>query len=179
MKRVNTALMSSLIATALALTANSALAGHPGAKVAWARVIDAQPIYQSVQYPVDEQVCWDEQVWRRDPAYRSATPVIIGSIIGGVIGNQFGGGSGRVAMTAAGAALGGSVAADASHRRNPDGYYAVTEQRCRVETNWRSEQRVVAWDVAYELYGEVYRTRLKEQPGKRIRVRVDVSPYDY
>lgn len=175
MKRVSTL----LITTCLALAVSPAMADHPGGKVAWAKVLDAQPVYQTVEYPVDQQVCWDEQVWRREPAVRSATPVILGSIIGGVIGNQFGGGSGRVALTAAGAALGGSIAADSQYRRNPDGYYAVTEKRCTVETDWRSEQRLVAWDVTYKFKGEVYHTRLKEEPGDRIRVRVAVDPIDY
>lgn len=175
MKRVS----SAFITSCLALAATNAMAGHPGPAVAWAKVIDAQPVFQTVRHPVDERVCWDEQVWRRDPAYRSATPVIIGSIIGGVIGNQFGGGSGQVALTAAGAVLGGSVAADASRKRNPDGYYAVTETRCEVQTDWRTEQRVVAWDVTYRYHGEIYQTRLKEQPGERIRVRVDISPVGY
>jgi len=179
MKRVINALISPIFAMGLALAATPAMAGHAGQGVAWARVIDSQPVFQTVRYPVDEQVCWDEQVLRREPRARSAAPLILGSIIGGVIGHQFGGGSGQVALTAAGAALGGSIAADAQHRRNPDGYYAVTETRCSVETDWRSEQRVVAWDVTYEFHGAIYQTRLKEQPGKRIRVRVAADPIDY
>ncbi len=174
MKRVTTLLIS----TSLALAGAPAMAGHSGG-VAWARVVDAQPIFKSVRYPVDQEVCWDEMVWYREPARRSATPVILGTIIGGVIGNQFGGGSGQAVMTAAGAALGGSIAADASRKRNPDGYYAVTEERCTIEREWRTEQRVVAWDVAYKYRGEIYHTRLKEEPGDRIRVRVHVDPLDY
>jgi uncharacterized protein YcfJ len=168
-----------LISTCLAMATMPALAQHGGGNIAWAKVVDAQPVYQSVRYPVEEERCWDEQVWHREPAARSATPVILGSIIGGVIGNQFGGGSGNVAITAAGAVLGGSIAADASHKRNPDGYYAVTETRCGMETAWRSEERIVAWDVRYRYHGEVYQTRMKNQPGDRIKVRVDVEPLGY
>lgn len=172
--------LSTLITlTFLVLAMTPAMAEHSGDKVAWAKVLDAQPVFQTLRYPVEEEICWDEQVWHREPARRSATPVILGSIIGGVIGNQFGGGSGNVALTAAGAALGGSIAADASHQRNPDGYYAVTERRCTIETDWRNEQRVVAWDVTYRYKGEVYQTRLKDEPGDRIRVRVAVEPVDY
>ena len=168
-----------LISTCFALAATPAIAQHGGGNVAWAKVIDARPVYESVRYPVKEERCWDEQVWRREPVVRSATPVILGSIIGGVIGNQFGGGSGQVALTAAGAVLGGSIAADASQRRNPDGYYAVTETRCAVETDWRTDQTVVAWDVTYRYRGDNYQTRLKEQPGDKIRVRVEVEPLGY
>ena len=171
-------LMPLMISTSFLCVALPAAADHSG-DFAWAKVVDAQPIYQTVRFPVEEQVCWDEMVWRREPVRRSVAPVILGSIIGGVIGNQFGGGSGRTAMTAAGAALGGSIAADASYKRNPDGYYAVTEERCAVETEWRSEQRIVAWDVRYKYAGQIYHTRLREEPGKRIRVRVNVDPIDY
>lgn len=175
MNRINTILIS----TGLVLVATPAVAGHPAEGHDWARVLDTRPVYETVRYPVDEQVCWDEQAWRREPRRRSAAPVILGSIIGGVIGNQFGGGSGKVALTAAGAALGGSVAADASQRRNPDGYYAVTETRCSVERDWRTEQRVVAWDVIYKYRGQVHQTRMRDRPGDRIRVRVQVDPLGY
>lgn len=168
-----------LVLTCLSMTVAPAMAGHPGNKAEWAKVVDARPVYETVQYPVEEQVCWDEQVWRRESRARSATPVIVGSIIGGVIGNQFGGGNGQVALTAAGAVLGGSIGADVSRSRNPDGYYAVTERRCEVETDWRTEQRVVAWDVTYKYRGEIYRTRMQNQPGDRIRVRVQVDPLGY
>lgn len=175
MNRMNTILIS----TCLALAATPVMAGHPGKGTDWARVLDARPLYETVRYPVNQEVCWDEQAWRREPRARSAAPVILGSIIGGVIGNQFGGGNGNVALTAAGAVLGGSIGANASHRRNPDGYYAVRETHCSVERDWRTEQRVVAWDVTYKYRGQVYQTRMREQPGDRIRVRVQVDPLGY
>lgn len=168
-----------LTTTCLAVMLLPAMSAHAGSKQEWARVLDAQPVYERVRYPVEQEVCWNEEVWHREPRARSATPIIVGSIIGGVIGNQFGGGSGKVALTAAGAALGGSIAADSSRRRNPDGYYAVTEKRCEIETDWRTEQRVVAWDVTYKYRGDIYHTRMRDEPGDRIRVRVDVDPLGY
>lgn len=168
-----------LIAACLAMSFTPAMAAHGGAGLAWAKVVDAQPVYEIVRQPVREERCWDEEVWHREPSRPSATSVIVGSIIGGVIGNQFGGGSGNTALTAAGAVLGGSIAADASRRRNPEGYYAVTETQCAVETNWRTEERIVAWDVRYKYRGDIYETRMKQRPGKRIQVRVDVQPLGY
>jgi len=93
-----------------------------------------------------------------------------------VIGHQFGGGSGQDIMTVAGAALGASVAVDQQHRRHPDRYYTATEQRCETRTEWRYEQRIVAWDVTYAFNGEHYRTRMAEPPGDRIRIRLEVTP---
>ncbi|HKJ19002.1 MAG TPA: glycine zipper 2TM domain-containing protein [Xanthomonadales bacterium] len=168
-----------LMTFCIALSATPAIAQRGGASVVWAKVVDAQPVYESYRYPVKQERCWEEEVWRREPAVRSATPVIVGSIIGGVIGNQFGGGSGNVALTAAGAVLGGSIANDASHRKHPDNYYPATEQRCAVETQWQTGEQIVAWDVRYRYHGEVYQARFKDQPGKRIKVRVDVEPLGY
>jgi len=163
-----------LITSCLALSLTPAMAAHHGKKsVAWAKVVDAQPVYEVVRYPVEQQRCWDEQAWRRGPAASSATPVIVGSIIGGVVGNQFGGGSGNVLLTAAGAVLGGSIAADASRKRNRGGYYAVTERQCAVETNWQEQEQIVAWDVTYKYRGDYFEARMKDRPGKRIQVRVD------
>jgi uncharacterized protein YcfJ len=144
--------------------------------LAWADVIEAQPVRQQVRSPEYEDVCWDEQVYHAAPARRSATPKIFGAIIGGVIGNQFGGGSGKDLMTVAGAALGASVAADQQRRKYPDRYYASTEQRCETQKRWRVEERIVAWDVTYELHGQTYQARMQDAPGDRIQVRVGVQP---
>jgi uncharacterized protein YcfJ len=160
----------------VALCAAPILASAQETRVAWADVIDARPVYQEVRVPVREELCWDEEVQYAVPARRSVTPKIFGAIIGGVIGNQFGGGSGKDLMTAAGAALGASVAADQQRRRHPDRYYVTTEQRCDTQTNWRLEDRIVGWDVRYEFHGEVYQARVQDAPGDRIQVRVGVQP---
>lgn len=146
------------------------------AHVAWADVIEAQPVRQQVRIPEREDVCWDEQVYHAAPARRSATPRIFGAIIGGVIGNQFGGGSGKDLMTVAGAALGASVAADQQRMKHPDRYFASTEQRCETQTRWRIEDRIVAWDVTYAFAGQTYQARMQDPPGDRIQVRVGVQP---
>lgn len=142
----------------------------------WARVIEAEPVWQQVRIPVENDVCWNEQVQHVAPARRSVTPRILGAIVGGVIGHQFGGGSGQDIMTVAGAALGASVAADQQHRSNPDRVYSSTQRRCDTRTEWRYEDRIVAWDVTYEFNGMEHRARLNEAPGDRIRIRVDVAP---
>jgi uncharacterized protein YcfJ len=172
MTRFNTILMTGLVV----LAAQPVWAGHDDGTFGYAQVIEARPVIETVRYPLDRENCWEEQVWHREPAARSATPVILGVILGGLVGNQFGGGSGKTAMTVAGAALGGSVANDVSHRRNPDGYYAVSEPRCEIQQEWQTEERVVAWDVTYLYLGETYQTRMQQEPGERIRVHVRVNP---
>ena len=142
----------------------------------WAEVVDVQPVTETIHIPQDREVCRDEEVYYPIAQRRSATPLIIGAILGGVVGNQFGGGRGQDIMTVAGAALGTSIAADQQVRRAPPGYTRATERRCQVETDWRTEQQVVAWDVTWVYLGRTYTTRMDEHPGDRIRVRVHVDP---
>lgn len=169
---------NTLILTAsLVLLSTSACAGHPPAGFDRAKVVRATPVYERVRYPVDEQFCWDEQVWQqRRP---SAAPAVAGAIIGGVIGNQFGHGDGRVVATVAGAAIGGTIGHQVARDNYRRGAYPVTRTQCEVQRSWRTEQRIVGWDVAYRYRGVVYQTRMPERPGKRILVRVDVAPAPY
>jgi uncharacterized protein YcfJ len=153
-----------------------ALAGAQQVSEAWAPVVEAKPVWQTVRIPVEHDVCWDETVQQVVPARRSAAPKILGAILGGVIGHQFGGGSGQDIMTAAGAALGASVAADQQYRNNPDGYRVSTERRCGTRTEYRQEERIIAWDVTYEFNGTLYNARMNEAPGDRIRIQVGVTP---
>lgn len=167
--------VAAILLTVLAPAA--AFAAHGGgAAYHTADVIDAVPVTRTIRVPVDQEVCWDETYYERAGPPRSAAPGIIGAIVGGVIGNQFGGGSGKDVLTVAGAAAGASVAHSAHKRRNPDRYYEVTEQRCDWETHYTTEEQIIAWDVTYEYNGEIFETRMREEPGERIRVRVNVEP---
>jgi len=57
MKRLNKVLLTaSLIVTCL-----PAWAGHKDHGYDRARVVSAAPVYETVRFPVDEQVCWEEQ----------------------------------------------------------------------------------------------------------------------
>jgi uncharacterized protein YcfJ len=152
------------------------LAGAEQFTETWARVVAAEPVWQSVRIPNEQDVCWDETVQRVAPARRSAAPKILGAIVGGVIGHQFGGGSGQDIMTAAGAALGATVVAEQQYRKNPDHYYTTSERRCETRIEYQQEERIIAWDVTYEFNGDRYRARMNEAPGDRIRIRVGVTP---
>ncbi len=139
--RVATALLVSVVGlSSLALSPAAAAQSQ----YAWARVIDAQPIYDEVEVPGqtrrecrqrplthygynDDHLPYDEDYgYTYEPTYRepygprrSDAGVVFGAILGGVIGNQFGSGNGRVAATVAGAALGSAIASDAQRQ----GYY--------------------------------------------------------
>ena len=169
--------LNSIIITAItAAFTLPALADQHASRYEWANVIEAVPVTRIIRRPVDEEVCWQEEVYRGVPQRRSRAPVVFGAILGGLIGNQFGHGSGRDAMTLAGVALGGSIAKDNQRRNNPREFYAALEDRCGVNTKWTETEQVIGWDVSYEYRGVTYLTRMQDEPGARIEVQVNVDP---
>ncbi len=166
-----------LLTASLALVCMPVWAGHPSAGYDRAKVVRSTPLYQTVRYPVDEQVCWDEQRWR--PHRPSAAPIVVGAIVGGVVGNQIGRGDGRVVATVAGAAIGGVVGHHATRERYRRDTYRGSRTQCEVQRTWHTEQHIAGWDVTYRYRGAVYQTRMPEKPGKHILVRVNVAPARY
>ena len=138
-----------------------------------ARVLSATPIYETVRIPSSREVCWDEEVTYQ--RRRSPTSALLGGVIGGAIGHQFGNGHGKDAMTVAGALIGASVANDAA-RKKANGQYTQLEQRCRTTQEYYDEERVTGYRVQYEYNGQVYDTRMDNEPGEYLDLRVSVSP---
>lgn len=52
-----------------------------------------------------------------------------------------------------------------------------TRRNCRIIEVPREFRRPIAYDVDYVYKGTKYRSRLPEDPGNRLRVRVSVTPY--
>ncbi len=157
-----------------------------------APVLSSQPIFERI--PVNREECWSEQrrgyeerrVTRQDNGQPLIGPgTVIGAIAGGVIGHQFGNSSGgRDRGTAAGAVIGGIVGnqIDRENAGPPPGEVTEVErrpvtrevQRCRTV----QEVREVAsgYDVRYRYAGREFVTRLPYDPGRRIRLAIDVRP---
>lgn len=191
-----TTYLNKIAATLLVVIAFPAWAGHSNdrypeavydnTRYDYAKVVDVRPVIEIVQIPEDRQVCREQAVQRRVAEYRSPVPVIFGAILGGVIGNTLskghghghghGHGSYRGLATVAGAAIGSAVATEIQYSKYPPKYYTENVQLCSTETSWRSEERVIAWDVSWKYRGRIYQTRMDEPPGDRIRVRVSVGP---
>lgn len=169
-------------ASALVLAAGPALAGgHGGRGHDYARVVDVDPIVTRHRVHVPVEQCWREVRYREAyvPARRDTTgAAIVGGVAGAVIGSQFGSGDGRTAATLAGAALGAVVGREAA--RSGDGYRVDARprevERCRTVHETRHEERVVAYRVTYAWRGRHYVTEMPHDPGRRIRVGVDVYP---
>ena len=48
---------------------------------------------------------------------------------------------------------------------------------CRIVEVGREFRRPIAYDVEYVYKGAKYRSRLPEDPGNRLRIRISVVPY--
>lgn len=172
-----------------------------------ARVVNVEPIYEYVNSSVGTRRCYDNDdgyaysrsYYGYDGGYgyggryygnSGVTGAkVLGALVGGALGHSVGKGDGRVATTAAGAALGYAVAANIdNHDRHYDydrdhgywnrgGYgYGSGDGYCRYETAYRPERRIVGYDVTYDYRGRYGHVRSAFDPGRTIDVRVDVRP---
>ena len=60
--------------------------------------------------------------------------------------------------------------------REPEEPEEVNERDCTVVPVRREFQRPIAYDVDYVYKGSKYRSRLAEDPGNRLRIRIGVTP---
>jgi uncharacterized protein YcfJ len=171
--------IASLILVAGPASAANYAWGGTKAVYDYARVVKVTPVvrYVTVTTPVKE--CWEdvETYARTRPNTGRAGRTLFGAIVGGVIGHQFGSGRGNDAATVAGSLIGAAVANGGDRRP----YYETTEYSrpvTRCETNYRTheEERVDGYDVIYKYHGRTYATRTPFDPGKKLRIRVDVRP---
>ena len=171
----------------LAFSTSVALAGHDDdnnqARYGdYARVISTTPEYERVNNP--RQECASEYV----PAssYRQVqsdghgyTGTIIGGVTGALLGSRVGKGNGNRAATAVGA-IAGAVIGNQIQERGRAGRYdddhadSREVRRCRVVDQW--DNRLTGYRVVYEYAGRSYSTVLPQDPGRRLPVRVSVTP---
>ena len=153
-----------------------------------APVLSVRPITERT--PVNRQECWSEQ--RRGYEERSVTrqsdgaPIgagtVLGAVIGGVVGHQFGNSSGgRDRGTAAGAVVGGLIGNQVDREQGNVGRDTVEVERrpvTREVERCRTVQEVrdvaVGYDVRYRYGNREFVTRLPYDPGRRLKVAVDV-----
>jgi uncharacterized protein YcfJ len=142
---------------------------------AWAQVLRADPVYERVLVTEQVEQCSDSVEYERiDGGGRRTAGAVIGAVVGGVLGNQVGDGSGRRAATAAGAVAGGV----AGSRIAGDGGTGevVLGPGCQLVEVDREVNQLAGYDVEYRYRGDVFMSRVAEDPGERMRIRIAVSP---
>ena len=187
----NTTMIKTILAAVvltLALSATQASAGGYAYKdrrsspvtYDYARVMSATPIirYVTVTTPVKE--CWEDveyySVNHRPRGTGART--LFGAVLGGVIGHQIGGGRGNDIATVAGTLIGASIAKDSALRNGDYGRREYSRPVTRCKTNYRTheEERIDGYRVIYKYHGQKYATNTPNDPGKRLKIRVDIRP---
>jgi uncharacterized protein YcfJ len=177
----------------LAAIAVASAFGSPGAFAQSftdsAPVIGVRAITERI--PVNREECWseqrrgyeDRQVTRQDNGAQIGPGTILGAIAGGVIGHQFGSSSGgRDRGTAAGAIVGGLVGNQVDRDNNAADPGVEVEQRPvtrdveRCRTIQEVREVASGYDVRYRYGNREFVTRMPFDPGRRIRIAVDIRP---
>ncbi|KLD71255.1 hypothetical protein Y887_06950 [Xanthomonas pisi DSM 18956] len=124
-------------------------------KLDYAQVLNVEPVYQTLRATRIEEQCEAEQ----------ATPVPVPAVED----------EGRINRMV------DSVKEMFSRRPEPATPAAVPptspRRNCKVVEVPREFRRPIAFDVDYVYKGTKYRSRLPEDPGNRLRIRVSVTPY--
>lgn len=173
--------------TALLGFSTSALADQSdrvrrGASYDYARVLSSEPVIRHVTVKTPVRECWEEtEYYTVNPrSTGGGGGAFFGAIIGSVIGHQFGSGHGNDAATIAGGLLGAAIGSDASRRSyatTPGRHEeARTVERCETQIRQHQEERIDGYRVVYVYNGQKYATTMPDDPGPRIRVRVDIRP---
>lgn len=171
---MNKSMLVGTVLGAVGVTAGGAVAtyslvGNNGPE--YAEVLAVQPINETVKTP--REVCNDVAVTRQKPVkdQHQIAGTVIGAVAGGLLGNQVGGGSGKKIATVAGAVGGGYAGNKVQEHMQANDTYTTTETRCKTVTD--TSERLVGYDVKYQLDGKVGQVRMDHDPGRQIPVTKD------
>ena len=183
--------LQTTIAVMILIFAGSASAGHKnhGQKqyhdsprqdlFEYAKVVDVRPIYREVQVSRPVRECWEEPVYHtRDHYPKSAGGMLAGGLIGGIVGHQLGKGRGNKVATAVGTLIGAQIGHDAvnGHSQQQDTTVVGYEEHCKTQHQVSYEEVVDGYDVTYKYRGRKYHVEMPYDPGKRIKMRIQITP---
>ncbi|MEO7742612.1 MAG: glycine zipper 2TM domain-containing protein [Usitatibacter sp.] len=185
MNRQTVILALASVATAAATTTASAAESFGDR----ARVLSSRAVIERI--PVAREECWNDRqrsyeerrITRSDTGASLGAGTVLGAVVGGVIGHQFGNSSGgRDRGTAAGAIVGGIVGNQIENSNPPPRERVVELERVPVERNVERcrtidevREATIGYDVRYEYAGRTFNTRMDRDPGRFVRVRVDIA----
>lgn len=182
MKKIMTVIVSVLIVG----VSSSVLAGpkrhshRHNSHADFAKVVFVKPIYTTVRVEVPEQQCWHEE--KRVPVrhrvnYQHQNNVVLGGIVGGLIGHELGDDRNRHVATVAGTIIGSAIAHNASLKDYQPAEYRIKHREvCQTKTRVVTREELIGYRVKYRYRGQLHWTRMRNHPGKRIRVNVEVTP---
>lgn len=155
-----------------------------------AQVIAVAAVHQTVSVPkeqcreeeiqVPKQQCFNETVTHQKPVSdeNRIAGSVMGAAAGALLGKQVGGGNGKKAATLLGAVAGGYAGNQAQKSMQENDTYTTQEQRCTTiqmsefrkvcDTVQVPQDRVVGYDVTYQIGDKTGQVRMKQKPGKEI-----------
>lgn len=167
---MNKSMMVGAVLGAVVVTAAGAFATYTlvDRGPAFAEVLGVEPVKEVIKTP--REVCKDVTVTRQKPVQdqHRIAGTAVGAVVGGLLGNQVGGGSGKKIATVAGAVGGGYAGNQVQGRMQANDTYTTTETRCSTVTD--THDKVVGYEVKYDLDGKIGTVRMDRDPGKRIPV---------
>ncbi|WP_416422716.1 glycine zipper 2TM domain-containing protein [Pseudomonas sp. App30] len=170
---MNKSLLVGAVLGAVGVTAGGAVATYSLVKSGpeYAEVLAVDPINQEIKTPRKE--CHDVAVTHRRAVQdqHQVAGTVIGAVGGGLLGHLVGGGKGKTLATVAGA-VGGGYAGNKvqEHMQNGD-TYTTTESRCNTVND--ISNKVVGYNVKYQLNGQVGQVKMDRDPGSKIPVSKD------
>lgn len=171
--QVNKSMLVGAVLGAVGVTAGGAVATYSVLKSGpeYAQVLAVQPVTETIKTP--RQVCKEVTLTKRRPVKdeHKIAGTLLGAVAGGLLGNQVGGGNGKKIATVAGAAAGGYAGNTVQGNMQEGDTYTTTETRCSTVTD--SSEKVVGYDVKYQLNGLVNQVRMDRDPGAQIPVNKD------
>lgn len=167
---MNKSLLVGAVLGAVGVTAGGAVATYSLVSAPeYAEVLAVKPVKESIKTP--REVCEEVAVTRQKPVQdqHQIAGTAIGAVVGGLLGNQVGSGSGKKLATVAGAVGGGYAGNKVQENMQANSTYTATETRCRTVTD--VSEKLVGYDVKYELDGKVGQVRMASDPGSKIPVK--------
>jgi len=157
MHRLRSALFLPCLLLAVPAMAQERVVPAENVRLDYAQVLGVEPVYQTLRATRTEERCDEVPAPRPErPAQRedSRWSKMVSSVRG-----WFGGDDGE----------------DEAPAAEPAG--STVKINCRMVPVEREFQRPIAYDVDYIYKGVKYRSRLAEDPGNRLRIRISVAPY--
>ena len=125
-------------------------------KIDYAQVLRVDPVYQTLRASRTEERCEPLPATPDKPAAKVQEPGVFTRMFDSVKG----------------------VLSDDEADAAPPHAPPPRRENCRMVQVDRQFQRPIAYDVDYVYKGTKYRSRLAEDPGNRLRVRVAVTPWE-
>ena len=171
---MNKSLLVGAVLGAVVATAGGAIATYSlvsNKAPAYAEVLAVEPVNQQIKTP--RQVCKDVTITHQRAVQDQHQIVgsVLGAVAGGLLGHQVGGGTGKKLATVAGAVGGGYAGNKAQEHMQAGDTYTTTENRCSTVND--VSDKLVGYNVKYQLNGQVGQVRMDHNPGAQIPVTKD------